>query len=93
MSDLLESLQCWYASQCDDVWEHSFGIEIKNIDNPGWKVRITGASEKQVLSMAVERSEEDWVQITATDSEFVGYGGANNLRELMALAVNWLEVG
>ncbi|AXK64312.1 hypothetical protein CN645_15745 [Burkholderia sp. IDO3] len=35
MSDLIAALQRWYASQCNDVWERSYGVEIVNIDNPG----------------------------------------------------------
>ena len=29
-------LQGWYMAHCDDDWEHSFGVTIETIDNPGW---------------------------------------------------------
>ncbi|MDO7908781.1 Imm53 family immunity protein [Paenibacillus sp. JX-17] len=38
--EILKWLQEWYASQCDGDWEHSNGIKITSIDNPGWYVEI-----------------------------------------------------
>ena len=38
--ELLLKLQKWYASQCDGHWEHSSGITIESMDNPGWWVKI-----------------------------------------------------
>ncbi|MEU4549059.1 Imm53 family immunity protein [Nonomuraea dietziae] len=36
----LTSLQSWYASCCDDDWEHSYGVTIGTLDNPGWCMKI-----------------------------------------------------
>jgi hypothetical protein len=33
-------LQAWYAGQCDEEWEHHYGISIISCDNPGWSVQI-----------------------------------------------------
>jgi hypothetical protein len=33
--DLLKRLQDWYVSQCDGGWEHTYGISIDTLDNPG----------------------------------------------------------
>jgi hypothetical protein len=35
----LEWLQQWYLDQCDDEWEHQFGVVIETLDNPGWLVK------------------------------------------------------
>lgn len=91
MNDLIGALQGWYTSQCNDVWEHSYGIEIANIDNPGWRVKVSGASGRKPVDMNTERNEEDWIVVKATGSEFVGHGGPNNLTELLALVVDWLR--
>lgn len=88
---MVDALQNWYASQCDETWEHSCGIEITNIDNPGWKVRVSGSSGKQCFKMNVERNGEDWVVVRATGSEFSGYCGPGNLNELLLLVVEWLR--
>ncbi|HEL3173134.1 TPA: immunity 53 family protein [Stenotrophomonas maltophilia] len=91
MSDLFVELQKWYASQCDGVWEHSYGIEIVNIDNPGWRITITGASERDVVEEKIDRSDDNWVRINAESTKFIGYGGPENLEELIRRAANWLR--
>lgn len=30
--------QC--LSQCDDDWDHSYGVKIDTLDNPGWSLKI-----------------------------------------------------
>ena len=91
MSDLIETLQHWYTSQCDDVWEHSFGVEITNIDNPGWRVRINGVSLRKRIDFALDRDELDWVSVKATEAEFDGCGGSENLKEILEIAIDWLQ--
>ncbi|WP_442867196.1 Imm53 family immunity protein [Acidovorax sp. NCPPB 3576] len=39
-SNAIEIITKWYQIKCDGQWEHEFGIEIKNIDNPGWCIQI-----------------------------------------------------
>jgi len=29
-----------YRGQCDGDWEHSYGVKIETLDNPGWLVTI-----------------------------------------------------
>ena len=36
----IERLQKWYLAQCNGVWEHSSGIVIESLDNPGWQMKI-----------------------------------------------------
>jgi hypothetical protein len=40
MSDNLDWLSQWYLAQCDNDWEHSFGVKIDTLDNPGWSIKI-----------------------------------------------------
>ncbi|WP_208606839.1 immunity 53 family protein [Burkholderia anthina] len=91
MSDLIAGLQRWYTSQCNDVWEHSYGVEIVNIDNPGWRVKINGVSAKRPTNINIERDDEDWIRVSATETEFIGYGGPSNLQEILGLAMDWLQ--
>lgn len=37
---VLSELQDWFEKQCDDDWEHGEGVQIRNLDNPGWMVQI-----------------------------------------------------
>lgn len=48
--DALKWLEDWYSDQCDGDWEHQNGIDIGNIDNPGWtlKVDLTGTSLENI---------------------------------------------
>ncbi|MDP8910052.1 MAG: immunity 53 family protein, partial [Chloroflexota bacterium] len=51
-------------AQCDGDWEHSYGVEICTLDNPGWSVKVdlqgtelkAGAFQRN----EVHRSEDDW---------------------------------
>ena len=38
--NVIEKIQAWYRQHCDGDWEHSSGIEITTLDNPGWRVKI-----------------------------------------------------
>jgi len=89
--DSLTALQRWYESRCDGVWEHAHAIEIATLDNPGWKVKLDGGSFGKMIDLAIERDESDWISVRATGAEFAGYGGAGNLAELLALAVEWIN--
>lgn len=33
--DSLALLQQWYLQQCNEDWEHSWGVRIATLDNPG----------------------------------------------------------
>ena len=91
MIDSLTALQRWYESRCDGVWEHAHAIEIATLANAGWKVKLDGGSFGKMIDLAIERDESDWISVRATGAEFAGYGGAGNLAELLALAVEWIN--
>jgi hypothetical protein len=75
-------------SQCNEDWEHSFGVKIDTLDNPGWQVtidlRATEWEELVVPRQLVERSEHDWLQTEVTGQKFIGCGGPGNLEEIIA---------
>lgn len=37
----LKWIQDWYIKQCNEEWEHSYGIRIESLDNPGWALQIS----------------------------------------------------
>lgn len=37
---ILQRLSNWYAEQCNGDWEHTWGIKIETLDNPGWEISI-----------------------------------------------------
>lgn len=84
----IQLLQQWYESHCDGEWEHSFGIQISTLDNPGWDVTIdlNGTRLEQTeFNHSFERSETDWVQCKIVDGQFLGVGGPLNLSTILEI--------
>ena len=52
--DNLSWLSQWYLSQCDDDWEHSYGVKIDTLDNPGWSITID-LTDTSLAEKAFER--------------------------------------
>ncbi len=93
---LLKRLEDWYASMCNDDWEHTYGVFISNIDNPGWLLKVElkdtylyGAEFKDVK---IQRDDENnWVFCKVEEGNFQGYGGTCNLGELIEIFLEWAE--
>lgn len=85
--DVVKSLEDWFSAQCDEDWEHSFGISIETIDNPGWSVEIglidTAWANISLPFSRAERSDSDWIQIEVREGKFIGSGGVRNLNEIL----------
>ena len=83
----LEQIQHWYANNCNGLWEHSYGVRIDTLDNPGWELSVdladTPWASLNVPRARKERSETDWIDFRVSDSKFLGYGGPLNLEELI----------
>jgi len=83
----LKQLQAWYVANCNGEWEHSYGVKISTLDNPGWHVEIELAGTPWVhLSIprrSVDRSDGDWIDFQVSNARFVAYGGASNLEEML----------
>lgn len=91
----LGRLQSWYAARCDGEWEHQRGVVIGTLDNPGWNVEVslvgTPLEGRPFADRIEERSEEDWVHFRVKDGVFRGYGGAENLVEMVEFFLAWAE--
>jgi hypothetical protein len=76
--DLIKWIEDWYQSQCDGDWEHTYGVEITTIDNPGWSVKIdlegTDLAGLKMDYELVEKSDDDWY----------GFKIENNVFEILA---------
>ena len=94
--NLLKRLQNWYASMCNGDWEHTYGVFITNIDNPGWSLKVelqdTYLYDIKFKEVKIQRDEEnDWVLCKVENGSFQGYGGPHNLSELLAIFLKWAE--
>ncbi len=89
--DELKWLQEWYQSNCDGDWEHMFGVKINTLDNPGWMVDISLSDTVFNLEdcvfekINIERSETDWIMCYVENEVFKGYGGTQNLSEIISV--------
>ena len=95
-TDLLAKIQSWYKRMCNDDWEHTYGIFISNIDNPGWSLKIeikdTYLYDIGFKKIVLQREDEhDWITCNVKDGEFQGYGGPGNLAELLNVFLVWAE--
>ena len=92
--DLFAKLQAWYLAMCNDDWEHTYGIFISNIDNPGWSLKVelkdTYLYDVNFEKLHIQRDDEnDWVTCNVKDGDFQGYGGPENLAELVGIFLDW----
>ena len=98
MNSLIK-LQNWYQSQCNEDWEHSYGIKIDNIDNPGWAVKIdlTETELEHVkfpeISYGIgdnaDSSRDDWMLCRRVDNVFAGFGGPHKLDDVLEIFLEW----
>jgi hypothetical protein len=95
----LSELQKWYFSQCNEDWEHTYGIEIGNLDNPGWFVKIdlqdTELEESSFATYEYGTGEEgitsgnEWLICKVESKKFIGYGGPFKLEEIINVFLSW----
>ena len=93
----LDKLAAWYRARCNESWEHSYGVSIDTLDNPGWLVKIdlTGTTlEWRTFSAKAygdQETSESWVNCKVESKQFVGAGGSGNLAEVLEIFVAWSE--
>lgn len=85
----------WYDSQCNEDWEHSYGIVIKSLDNPGWSISIdvsdTDLEDKIFEKVCIERSEKNWLLCKVENGSFQAHCGTFNLMDVFETFKNWAE--
>jgi Immunity protein 53 len=94
----IEELQEWYASQCNDDWEHLYGVSIETVDNPGWKLTVD-LTETELEGVAfpdhaygagADAAESgEWLTCKVEKGQFVGRGGPRKLEEIIKVFVSW----
>jgi|ERR1041385_262949 hypothetical protein len=92
----LQRLQQWYNLQCDQEWEHSCGVEIDTLDNPGWSLKIDLTSaplQYKAFSEAKENYEHEtkWITCFVRDGKFMGACGSEKLEEMVEIFLDWAE--
>lgn len=95
--DQLSRLRDWYAAQCDDDWEHSYGIKIETLDNPGWLLHIdlTGTDLQNKSFAPIDRGDSergvDWLHCKVDSGKFEAAGGVPNLPDMLEAFLAWAD--
>ena len=96
MANELQNLIQWFASHCDGEWEHTDGIRIETLDNPGWSVRIDleGTDlEHRTFAPLEENYEHDltWIRCWVKDMTFHAACGPRQLQRVLQVFLTWAE--
>ncbi|MBE6671649.1 MAG: rhodanese-related sulfurtransferase, partial [Ruminococcaceae bacterium] len=93
---LLDKLQKWFQIHCDGDWEHSYGVTIDTLDNPGWKISIdlndTMLENIEFEAVCKGNSEDKnsfWIDCCKEDKTFVGMGSVDSLEKILAVFFEW----
>ncbi|MXO49281.1 hypothetical protein GRI69_13560 [Erythrobacter vulgaris] len=101
--DNLEWLTNWYVRECNNDWEHSYGIKIETLDNPGWTVEIdlreTVLEGRWFESMHGEvasdldewRERGSWWIASADGVRFKAACGPTDVSAVMGVFREWAE--
>lgn len=99
--DALTRLQKWYQSQCNGNWEHSRGVTIGTLDNPGWTIDIELSETALEGRPFRERSYgigkdaaisgDEWLVCKVEQNVFKGRGGPFKLKEMIEVFLDWVE--
>lgn len=94
----VEWLQNWYGERCNGEWEHSYGVSIGTLDNPGWSVKIdlkgTPFESTEMAPVKTDSGSEaapDWMYCRVSDSQFLGVGDSHKLVKLIGVFRSWVE--
>lgn len=86
-NDILKWLEKWYKNNCNGDWEHSYGITIETLDNPGWEIKIdlrnTILEKEKIDYVLTEKNENDWFGIKVEDAQFTAVGDPDKLSFLL----------
>jgi hypothetical protein len=91
----IEWLQAWYMSQCNDEWEHQYGVVLTTFDNPGWDLQVdlehTYLEGRPFERVKIERDEHDWVHASIEGKRFVAACGPLNINEAIFHFRRWAQ--
>lgn len=90
----IDKIQEWYLSQCNEDWEHSFGIKIETLDNPGWRIEIdlseTLLENAKFTPVQVDYdSNTNWLTCFVEENKFKCACGPTMLDKGFELFLEW----
>lgn len=93
--EILKNIQNWYKSNCDGDWEHSYGVLIETLDNPGWSVEIdlinTPCADKKFAEINIDKGDSDWITCKISDNKFLGSGDPDKLEAILKIFLDFTK--
>jgi Immunity protein 53 len=93
----LDWLMGWYKKQCNGDWEHTYGVQICTMDNPGWSLKIdlanTPLSGRELSRFRVACNyghETEWWTCWTENNQFRGAGGPAQLGAMISKFRSWV---
>ena len=93
--DQFNRLKEWYSAQCNGDWEHSYGISIETLDNPGWSLEIdlsdTELQDRHFEPVHRGDSEDDasWLHCIVSNNRFQASGGISDMPAMLGVFLQW----
>ena len=91
----LEWLDGWYQRQCNGEWEHTQGVRLKSLDDPGWHLTInlagTSAVNARPQQLRMETQSGGWLACSIADECFEGSGDPRKLEQIIGVFRRWVE--
>lgn len=92
--DPLKHLQEWYAAQSNGAWEHTYGISISTLDNPGWSFKVdlidTDLFDRTFDEVHFKGIDKhDWYVCKIENHVFKAASGPNRLSNVISLFLEW----
>ena len=88
-------LEQWFESMCNGDWEHTYGITIETLDNPGWHVSVelsdTPLAEFPFQAIRQDFDKDDWFQCEVSKGIFQGSCSTGRLNQLLNAFLDWAD--
>ena len=93
----LEWLDDWYQRQCNGEWEHTRGVRLKSLDDPGWHLTInlagTSAVNARPQQLRMDAQNGGWLTCSIAGECFEGAGDSRKLEQIIGVFRQWVETG
>ena len=88
-------LQEWYAAQCNGEWEHTRGVTIESLDNPGWLLTVdlveTPLAKAEMTPVRERGGDDDWLECDIVAGQFRAAGDPAKLMRLFGAFRKFVE--
>ena len=92
-------LSKWYESNCNDDWEHGYGVKIETLDNPGWVVEIDlfgpPLAETSFTRFSESCTEEGfpigsvWIDCKREKTRWIGACDPKQIERVVLIFIDW----